>query len=250
MIYASNLSRGINLQSELFLTLPSTFATVESVVEEGLFVNVELDMFLEGQTVLTKIPLIKLPYLNIPVREGDKVFLTKANHLLNEYFMQGSFTQDIHSDSYIAIQCIINTVFKENEFTNHFTLINPEKSFRWLLNDKESTITAEEIKETKVYKSSEQTYKGDLTITIESSMKTESQNNIEMLANSEAKLNAPSIDLGSDSVKLGSLIGELCDALASSQCIVTGGSSAGSYVSLSNSGQISSIGSQIRSVFK
>lgn len=272
MIYPSNISTGINLQATPFLTLPSTFATIESVIEEGLFVNVSLDMHLEGQTVLTKIPLIKLPYLNIPVREGDKVFLTKANHLLNEYFTLGEFTNDTPTDSYIAIQCILEPDFKENEFTNHFTLINPEKSFKWLLNDKESTITAEEISETKIYKSSSQTYKENLTVSIENSLKAkitndigitsdsyklEAQTNIinnsqtiENKASTELKLNAPSIDLGSEGVKLGSLIQQLCEALASSQCIVTSGSSAGSYISLSNAGQITAIGSQISSVFK
>lgn len=272
MIYASNISSGINAQSETFLTLPSTFATVESVIEEGLFVNVTLDMYLEGQTVLTKIPLIKMPYLNIPVREGDKVFLTKSNHLLNEYFTLGEFTNNTPTDSYIAIQCILEPNFKENEFTNHFILINPEKSFRWLLNDSESVVNAEEIDETKTYKSSTQTYKENVSTTIEDSLKidvtnsievtsdlykletqseiTQNSSNIDISASSELKLNSPSIDLGSDGVKLGSLIQQLCEALASSQCIVTSGSSAGSYTSLSNAGQISSIGSQISSVFK
>lgn len=272
MIYASDYSAGINNQAQRLVSLLSTFATVQEVIDEGLSVNVNLDLKLEGQSTLNNIPLLKMPYLNIPVRVGDKVFLTKMDHLLNNYYTVGVFTEYIPSDSYVAIQCILNTTFKENEFVNHFTLINPEKTFRWILNDEESKIEAETISQTKTFKSSTENYKERVEITIEDSLKTDVTNSIEvsadsvntyansinMEATSDASLKAsssltltsPSIDLGSEGVKLGSLLQQLCSALASSQCIVTSGSSAGSYVSLSNASQISSIGGQIASVFR
>ena len=290
-MYDVYLVKGLNALKSQHLHLPNTFATVTSVKDEGLFINVIIDLYVIGQTELENIPVLKNPYHNLPIREGDRVLLISCNHLLKDYWETGRVLFDTPQDTYLAIPVVLT----QNYFYNNFwTFENPEKTYLETIDEAEHIIEAPEVTQQVHLKWSEQVYEEYLKITANNSIEVntkeytlnaedsvtvnttnttiessdsittttdvyqlegrteiqETSPSISIRADSELVANAPSIDLGSDAVKLGSLLDELCQALASSQCIVTKGDSAGSYASLTKASDITAIGARIKSVFK
>lgn len=237
-MYVSYLTEGLNALQQNRQNLIKTFATIKSVHSEGLFVDVRLDEAIQGATILQKIPVLHHPYINLPIRAGDKVFLTNVNHLLNEYFTAGTFTKYIPSDSYVALPV---TLQKDYTWTNHFHYTNPEKTFEMVINDKERTIKGESISETIELKETTQKYSGDVKIEtlkdydlkaqnakIEAqqkceistnTLKIEAKTTAEVVANTSLKLEAAQVTCGSKAVTLGACLNELITIMESAMTL-------------------------------
>lgn len=253
-----HLIQGLNSLVDKSIDLIRSFGTVVAVLEEGLYVDVVLDHYTLGNETLSNIPVLQNPYLNLPIREGDKVFLTTTSHLLGEYFQVGGFLNYIGIENYIAIPNILQPLRESKEFGNHFTYLNPEMTYRYLINDSKVEITGETIDKIVKLQSSKQEFSQNYEIQcdsyklqVNSSADCNAQD-ISIEANSSLKLNSSSIDLGSSSVKIGQLIGQMIDALTSSTTTTVGGPSTQTGQTLDGGaiGTLNSVKSQLQSVFK
>ena len=233
-MYVSYLTDGLNALQTHQQNLIKTFGTIKTIHSEGLYVDVQLDESIQGATILQKIPVIHHPYFNLPIRVGDKVFLTNVNHLLNEYFTTGTFTKYVPSDSYIAIPVTLQQKFT---WTNHFHYKNPEGTFELVINDKERTIKAETIDEKKSLKSTTQDYADSVKIEAKqkyelkanaikseaqtgyeiatNTLKIEAKTTGEIVANTSLRLEAAQVTCGSKAVTLGACLSELITIMES-----------------------------------
>ena len=270
MTFDNYVVKGLKALQSHHLHLANTFATVVSVENKGLYVNVTLDLYTVGQTQLSNIPVIKNPYLNLPIREGDKVFLVTANHLQNDYFLTGSFIDNIPQDSYLAIPIVLQTFYANT--VNDWVYYNPEKTYKEIINETSHIVEASEVEQTISLKNSTQEYKENLQIQSKSEIKLNADSqvamesssikvlgdnirqegsSIEVNASSNLTLNSSTIDLGDDSAKLGSLLSELISALVSAQTELAGGPSPHIHKSIDSitSARLQLIASKITSVF-
>lgn len=216
-MHVSYLTSGLNALQQDQQYLIKTFATIKSVISEGLYVDVQLDESIQGATILQKIPVLKHPYFNLPIRVGDKVFLTNVNHLLNDFFASGVFTKYVPSDSYVAIPA---TIQKDYKWTNHFTFKNPEGTFELVINDKERTIKADTIDENISFKSTTQEYLDNIKIETKqdyelaaTNFKIEGKASGEIVTNASLTLESNQITCGSKAVTLGACLSELITIL-------------------------------------
>lgn len=277
----SDLTQGINSLVEKDLPLLRSFATVIAVKSEGLYVDVNLDLYTVGNMIIQGVPVLKNAYLNLPIRPGDKVFLTTTTHLINKYFLEGAFIEYTGCESYVAIPCILQGMMEAKEFTNHYTYLNPENTYRELINEAKHEITGETIDQLVKLQSSMQEYSKDYNIkcanyTLEaeqaikhtcetwetscnSTWKTEAKSDAELTgANVKASaqgtltLEGPTIDLGYGGSKIGSLIGQMIDALCGSITITNGGPSTQTGQTLDGGaiGTLQSVKGQLQSVFR
>lgn len=270
-MYASYLTDGLNALQKDRQNLLKTFGTIKAVNSEGLYVDVQLDEAIQGATILKKIPVIHHPYVNLPIRVGDKVFLTNVNHLLNEYFTTGTFTKYIPSDSYVALPV---TLQKDYTWTNHFHYTNPEKTFEMIINDKERTITADTIAETIKLKSTTQKYGDSVKIEakqnyelkannikseaqqatefLTNTLKIEAKTTGEIAANTSLKLESAQVTCGSKAVTLGACLNELITILESAMTELVPGPEPHVHKSISaaQTAQLTALKTKIMGVFK
>lgn len=270
-MYVSYLTDGLNALQQNRQNLLKTFATIKAVHSEGLFVDVQLDEAIQGATILQKIPVIHHPYINLPIRAGDKVFLTNVNHLLNEYFTAGTFTKYIPSDSYVALPVTLQKDFK---WTNHFHYTNPENTFEMVINDKERTIKGATISETIELKETSQKYSDDVKIETQknyelkaqnikneaqqqceistNTLKIEAKTTAEIVANTSLKLEAAQITCGSKAVTLGACFNELITILESATTELAPGPAAHIHktISAAQTAQLTALKAKIMGVFQ
>lgn len=262
-MYASYLTDGLNALQKDRQNLLKTFGTIKAINGEGLFVDVQLDEAIQGATILQKIPVLHHPYFNLPIRVGDKVFLTNVNHLLNEYFTTGTFTKYIPTDSYLAIPVTLQQKFT---WSNHFHYKNPEGTFEVVINDKERTITADTIAETIKLKSTTQEY-GDSAETKANSIKSEATQSYEIatntlkieakttgeiVANTSLTLESAQITCGSKAVTLGACLNELITILESAMTELAPGPAPHAHktISTAQTAQLTTLKTKIMGVFK
>lgn len=270
-MYARYLTDGLNALQKDRQNLLKTFATIKAVSSEGLYVDVQLDEAIKGATILQKIPVLHHPYFNLPIREGHKVFLTNVNHLLNEYFVTGTFTKYIPSDSYVALPV---TLQKDYTWTNHFHYTNPEKTFEMIINDKERTIKGETITETIELKKTTQKYSDNIKIEtlknyelkannvkteaqqatefLTNTLKIEAKTTGEIIANTSLKLESAQVTCGSKAVTLGACLNELITILESAMTELAPGPAPHVHKSISaaQTAQLTALKTKIMGVFK
>lgn len=259
------LTQGINAVVDKPIELIRTFATVTSVLDEGLYVNLVLDYYTVGDTTLNKIPVLQNPYLNLPVREGDKVLLVTTSHLLGDYYATGSFLDYVGIENYIAIPVVLQNVRESRQFNNNYHYLNPEATYRHSIDEKEERIEGEKIDKfvklqsllseySKDYSLKANTYKAEIATTSETTCedyKVTINNSGEIKANTQLTLNSNLIDLGSDGVKIGALIGQMIDALCASMTTTVGGPSTQTGQTLDRGaiGTLQGVKAQLQSVF-
>lgn len=270
-MYVSYLTDGLNALQQNRQNLIKTYGTIKSIHSEGLYIDVQLDEAIQGAIILQKIPVLKHPYFNLPIRAGDKVFLTNINHLLNDYYTTGIFTKYIPSDSYIAIPATLQKDFK---WSNHFCYTNPENTFEMVINDKERTIKGAAISETIELKETTQKYSDNVKIETQkdydlkaqnikmeaqqksevstNTLKIEAKATSEIVANTSLKLEAAQVTCGSKAVTLGACFNELITILESATTELAPGPAAHMHktISTAQTAQLTALKTKIMGVFQ
>lgn len=124
------LYRGINesISENNATILPTTFAKVAKINENGSIIDVILILENVGLSEYKNIPIIKNKYAYTPISEGDIVLLLPISHLLENFLEKEVIDSVINLNSYVCVPFGTEKDFKD--FSNNFHLKTPKEKIK------------------------------------------------------------------------------------------------------------------------
>lgn len=124
------LYKGINesVSENSAIILPTTFAKVTKINENGSVIDVILVLENVGLSEYKNIPIIKNKYAYAPISEGDIVLLLPISHLLENFLEKEVIDSVINLNSYVCVPFGVEKDLKD--FTNNFHLKTPKEKIK------------------------------------------------------------------------------------------------------------------------